>query len=80
MASEIPVVITRLPGVLPFIKPADLVYWADMADSDSLTMAIEAALGDPERADRVARALAFIRDHSWEAVARRHIDVYNEVL
>jgi glycosyltransferase involved in cell wall biosynthesis len=80
MASEIPVVITRLPGVLPFIKPADLVHWADMADSTSLAKAMETALGDPQRADRVARALAFIRDHSWEAVARRHLDVYNELL
>jgi glycosyltransferase involved in cell wall biosynthesis len=51
-----------------------------MADSTSLAKAMETALGDPQCADRVARALAFIRDHSWEAVARRHLDVYNELL
>lgn len=78
MASRIPVVITRLPGVMPFVKPPDLVHWAEMADVDSLAAAIEVALDDSRRNERVAQAFTFIQNHSWEAVAQRHLEVYFE--
>ena len=44
MASEVPVVITRLPGVVPFVEPPDLVHWSDIASSASLAESIIAAL------------------------------------
>lgn len=76
MASGVPVVITRLPGVLPFVKPADLVHWAEPGDASSLCAALDEALRDPARDDRVRRARAFIEAHSWSAVARRHAAAY----
>lgn len=79
MASSVPVVITRLPGVVPFVKPADLVHWAECADSRSLGEAIVAALSDPDRAGRTARASNFISAYTWREVAKRHLAVYDEV-
>ncbi len=79
MAAGVPVVITKLPGVVAFVQPPDLVHWAEIADPVSLVQAIESALEDPERTTHVACALEFIRGYSWEAVARRHLAVYEEV-
>jgi glycosyltransferase involved in cell wall biosynthesis len=80
MAAQIPVVITRLPGVTPFVQPSDLVHWADIANVDSLAEAILAGLTDPARTTRVARSFEFIRDFTWGAVARRHLAVYEEIV
>jgi len=80
MAARVPVVITRLPGVVPFVKPADLVFWADIADSQSLAQAVIAALGDTTRVQRVERAFTFIKEYTWRAVAMRHLAVYEEVV
>lgn len=80
MAARVPVVITRLPGVMPFVQPADLVYWAELADARSLADAVIAALSDPQRQRRVEHAFDFIRSYTWEAVTRRHLSVYNELV
>jgi glycosyltransferase involved in cell wall biosynthesis len=80
MAARVPVVITRLPGVLSFVHPPDLVHWAEIADPDSLAQAILTALQDPARVDRSARAFAFIAHHTWRAVADRYLAVYQDLL
>lgn len=80
MAAEVPVVITRLPGVVPFIKPSDLVFWADIADTRSLSEAIIAVLNDSEKKDRLGRALRFIRGYTWRAVAESYLEVYREAV
>ena len=80
MASRVPVVITRLPGVVPFVDPPDLVHWAECGNAASLAESILAALSDPQREARTARARTFIEGHSWAAVARRHEDVYEHTL
>jgi glycosyltransferase involved in cell wall biosynthesis len=74
------VVITRLPGVVPFVQPSDLVHWADIADVDSLVGAILAALDNPGRAQQIDRAFNFIVQHSWSAVADRYLAVYRELV
>jgi len=76
MAAEVPVVITRLPGVVPFIEPPDLVHWSDIASSESLAESIIAALKDPGRGTRIKRAADFIADYTWAKVARRYAEVY----
>ncbi|NIR30752.1 MAG: glycosyltransferase family 4 protein [Gammaproteobacteria bacterium] len=80
MAAEVPVVITRLPGVIPFVQPSDLVYWSDIASSESLAVSIMAALEDPDRKSRVQRAARFIAGYTWRAVAERHAEVYSSRL
>ena len=79
MASEVPVVITELPGVVPFVKPANLVHWAKLGSAESLAEAIIASLSDPEAEQRSKRALEFISQYSWGSVAQRHADVYEHV-
>jgi len=80
MAARVPVVITRLPGVVPFVKPSDLVFWADIADSHSLSRAITDALADPEKTERVNKASNFIKSYSWRAVAERYLSAYQEAI
>ena len=80
MASEVPVVITRLPGVVPFVEPPDLVHWSDIASSASLAESIIAALKDPDREARIKRAADFIADYTWARVARRYAEVYAKLL
>lgn len=77
MASRRLVVATRLPGVVPFVQPPDLIHWADPGDADSLAGAIIGALEDPAREARVHRAEQFIQGYSWRDVARRHLDAYS---
>lgn len=80
MASEVPVVVTKLPGVVPFVKPADLVHWADLGSVGSLATAIVESLEDEQTNQRIANALEFIRQHTWRAVAERHAAVYSQQL
>ena len=80
MASRTPVVITRLPGVVPFVKPADLVHWARIADAGDLGRAIVEALKDPEKADRTERAYRFIQQYTWDSVAGRYLEIYKETM
>lgn len=79
MASSVPVVITKLPGVVPFVKPADLVHWAGLGDAESLGEAIIASLADSNSQERTVRAYEFISQYSWRAVAERHATVYGAV-
>ena len=80
MASEVPVVITKLPGVVPFVNPSDLVHWAELGSADSLAEAIVASLEDPQSPQRTGRALEFIKQYSWRAVAERHAEVYDTLV
>ncbi|REK37946.1 MAG: glycosyltransferase family 1 protein [Planctomycetota bacterium] len=80
MASRVPVVITRLPGVVPFVQPADLVHWADIASPASLVEAITTSLQQSDREGQIERAFAFIKQYTWRAVAERHAEVYRTVL
>ena len=80
MASEVPVIITKLPGVVPFVKPAELVHWAELGSVESLSAAIIESLGDEQAESRKRRALEFISQYTWRAVARRHAEVYESLL
>ena len=80
MAAQVPVVITRLPGVVPFIKPPDLVFWADIADPQSLSEGIVAALNDRGKRGRLSRALRFIQRYTWRTVAERYLNLYHELI
>jgi len=80
MASRIPVVISKLPGVLPYIKPQDLVFWASIGDHDDLAEAIIKALDDPQKEHRTNRARKFIEDFSWESVALQYLSIYSRSL
>ncbi len=80
MASEVPVVITKLPGVVPFVQPADLVHWAELGSADSLATAIVQSLEDENSSQRATRALEFIQQYTWRAVAERHADVYQNLV
>lgn len=80
MACQVPVVITRLPGVVPFLRPAEMVQWANIADHQSLAEAILRALDDPLRNVRVSQSLNFISAYTWNAVTQRHLATYAEVV
>ena len=77
MASHVPVIITKLPGVVPFVNPSDLVHWAELGSAESLANAIIASLADSESKARTSRAFDFINQFSWRTVAARHAEVYS---
>jgi len=76
MACRVPVVISRLPGVVPFLQHQDIVYWAEPGQADDLARAILDAIGDPDRRRKVERAWAFVQSFSWRDVAARYLDAY----
>lgn len=80
MASRVPVVITRLPGVVPFVKPASLVHWAELGSVSSLAEAIVASLRSDETEQQIEQAFKFISQYTWRAVAERHADVYRQTI
>ena len=79
MAARVPVVITRLPGVIPFVQPPHLVHWSDLASAESLAAAIISTLQDPQAAEHIEHAFTFISKYTWRAVAERHTEVYATV-
>lgn len=80
MASEVPVIITQLPGVVPFVQPGDLVHWAEIGSAESLADGIVSSLEDVDAIGRTKRAFEFIKQYTWRAVAQRHAKVYRSLL
>ena len=70
------VVITRLPGVVPFLRGHDFVHWAEPADADDLAESLLAALEDPDKRKRAELGQQFVRAYSWDRVAARYLEAY----
>lgn len=79
MASGTPVVVPRIPPFTEHLEAGD-VLWVDPLDPVSIATAMIDAL-QPERAGRLrAAGMERAAGFGWDACARRHLDVYHEVL
>ena len=82
MAAGVPVVAARVGGVPDLIEEGQTGFFCDPLEADSMRAAIEKVLGNPAGAREVARQAklhAKARFHP-EVIARRHVQIYREVL
>ena len=80
-AAGCPVLATRLPGFADSVVPGR-TGWLVAPDSvDELTEALAPVLADAATADALRPAVVdFARGLSWNAVARRHVALYQELI
>jgi len=82
MAAGVPVIAARVGGVPDLIEEGETGFFCDPHNPASMAAALEKILLNPSAAARVtqqARQRARERFHP-EAVARRHLEIYREVL
>jgi glycosyltransferase involved in cell wall biosynthesis len=75
MASERPIVASRLPSILE-VLPEDMGYYADADNPASFAAAISAALNDSDSRDRARAARAIVLEYSWEKRIERLTTVF----
>jgi len=82
MAAGVPVVAARVGGVPDLIEDGKTGLFCDPLDGASMAAAVERLLAHPEAAAGMAReARQRARDRFYpEAIARRHLEIYREVL
>lgn len=77
MAAGVPVVTSDLDVFKEWMVPGRDALFAPVGDARALAAAMAAVLDDDAlRARLVDAGLALAAKHSWEASARRHLDVY----
>lgn len=81
MANALPVIATRVGGIPEQIEDGATGYLVEPDDVDGLAAAIEKLASDPARREAFGRAGAakVEREFSSEGVARRLLDVYEQV-
>lgn len=82
MASGTPVLASRLPGVDELVEEGETGLLATPGDVEGLAEALEALALDPRLLRRLGeKARERTRErHSWPAVARRYLSLYEEIL
>jgi len=79
-ASGRPVIASRLPGLEDLVQEGETGFLVDAENAEQLAGAIDRMQSDRERADAMGkRGLSKVGDFRWEAVARRHIEVYQSL-
>ena len=81
MANALPVISTRVGGIPEQIEDGATGYLVEPDDVDGLAAAMEKLASDPARREAFGRAGAakVEREFSSEGVARRLLDVYEQV-
>ncbi len=82
MAHRKPVVATRAGGLPDKVHPGVNGWLVAPGDSAALAAAIEDAVSDPARLAAMGSAGRdiVVRDFAWDAIANRHIALYQELL
>ncbi len=82
MASALPVVASDIPGVREVVSEGTEGYLANPLDPQSFASRIDAVLQDPLAAARMGRngRARVLHEFTWEHIAERVEQVYNEVL
>jgi len=81
VAHSVPVVTSSLGGFREELERNEIGVLVPPCDASSLAEAIVNLLSDPERLERYSRNEARLsRELSWEVIARRHLEAYNELI
>ncbi|MBL8297676.1 MAG: glycosyltransferase [Rhodanobacteraceae bacterium] len=79
MAGGVPVVASRIDGVVDTVREGEHAWLFDAGDVDALTVVLNDAMARPEERQRralAARRHVEISGWSWEAAARRYADIF----
>ncbi|MBL6981119.1 MAG: glycosyltransferase [Anaerolineales bacterium] len=81
MACGTPVVASQVGGLAFLVQDGETGYHINVGDMDALSGRLTTLLEDREIHQRLSRqAAAFAQDYSWAKIARRMIELYEEVL
>ncbi|MEM1883199.1 MAG: glycosyltransferase family 4 protein, partial [Candidatus Bathyarchaeia archaeon] len=82
MAAGVPVVASNVGGLAEIIEHDRTGFLAHKEDPDSIAFGINKILSDPEYAHKLAQNAKrkVYETYSWEAVARRTIEVYRKAI
>lgn len=81
MASGMPIVTTRTCGIPDVIEDGKTGFLVNPRDSNGLSQRTAQLLKDPELCERLGRAAQEkAKEITWDRIARRTIEVYEEVL
>ena len=81
MASGLPVITSNAPGCRDMIHHGENGLLVDVGDATGWRQAIDQLCGEPGLRRRLGRAGRVTAEaHSWRGVARRHLEVFRQVL
>lgn len=80
-AAGLPIVATRLPGLKDLIDEGNTGWIVPPEDPDALAQALASLWASSSQCDRMGhRALRLAADFAWHKVARRHLDLFDDLL
>ncbi|MEM8704820.1 MAG: glycosyltransferase [Actinomycetota bacterium] len=82
MALERTIVVSDLPALREIVDPPTRGLAFEPEDADALAATIEPLITDPERRRSLGKAARewVVRERSWEANARRYVELYDKVV
>ena len=80
-AAGRPVIGSRIVGLDNLVQPGITGELVESESVEELAAAVQKMLDDPARAGEMGRAASeFVADHSWRAVAQRHLAIYQQLI
>jgi glycosyltransferase involved in cell wall biosynthesis len=80
-AAGRPVIASDLPGLRDLVQPGRTGFLVAPESPEDLAQALRLVLGDPPRSRSLGEAgRRFAEEHRWEAIARRHSQLYEELV
>jgi glycosyltransferase involved in cell wall biosynthesis len=79
-AAGTPVIASRIPGLEDLVQPERTGWLVPSESSDDLAGALRRVFADPARAGRLGEAAREVAGaYSWQAVARQHLRLFDEL-
>ena len=79
-AAGRPIVGTDIPGIADLVQPGRTGVLVPQDDADALARAMGELFESPQRAAEMGeRARIIAQDYSWDSIARRHIQLYEQL-
>jgi len=81
MACGTPVVASQVGGLAFLVQDGETGYHINVGDMDALSERLTTLLDDDQLHQKLSRQAAeFAQDYSWDKIARRMMELYEEVL
>lgn len=81
VASGTPVIASDFPTIRAIVEPYDVATLVEPDNRDVLTDSLEQLYANPEELTRMqSYTQEMARNHSWETIANRYLDLYHQLL